>query len=72
MSKMESENLRPKRPIKLSELEEIVEIYEIDVSEELYMAKKTKMCNSQEDFEGILMIFCAELGMKPRMHLKVS
>ena len=59
MSKMESENLRPKRPIKLSKLEEMVEIYEIDVSEELYMAKKTKTCNSQEDFEGILIIFCA-------------
>ena len=72
MSKMESENLRPKRPIKLpknsealnsigltmllyqqSELEEMVEAYEIE-SEELYMAKKTKSCISQEYFKGTL------------------
>ena len=69
MSKMESENLRPIKLPKnsealnsigltmllsqQSELEEMVETYEIE-SEELYMAKKTKPCISQEYFKGTL------------------
>ena len=36
-----------------SELEEMVETYEIE-SEELYMAKKTKSCISQEYCKGTL------------------